>query len=119
MKKTLLYLFLLFFFIDCQLQASMHEVDLSIDYNGNMSKGHPCAHPSVSCNDDEITIKTDSTLYNVGIIVKDQNGNVMHQSVQTVGQEGTVIYLPDDNSSSEKTTIDLYYDEKHLYGFLF
>lgn len=120
MKKNLIPLFFLFFCYHCQpLLGSGHEIDLSIDYNGNIGKGHPCARPSVSCNDDEITIKADSTLYNVGIIIRDQYGNIMHQSVQTVSQEETVIYVPDDNNDSEKATIDLYYDEKHLYGILF
>ena len=73
--------------------------------------GHPCGHPSVSYDDDEITIKSDSTIYDVGVVVKDQYGNVMHQSTQTVGSEGTVIYVPDTGGDSEKTTIDLYYDE--------
>ncbi|WP_288176849.1 hypothetical protein [Prevotella sp. CAG:592] len=73
--------------------------------------GHPCGHPSVSYDDDEITIKSDSTIYDVGVVVKDQYGNVMHQSTQMVGSEGTVIYVPDTGGDSEKTTIDLYYDE--------
>ena len=37
----------------------------------------------------------------------------MHQSTQTVGSEGTVIYVPDTGGDSEKTTIDLYYDEQY------
>ena len=76
-----------------------------------MDSGHPCGHPSVSYDDDEITIKSDSTIYDVGVVVKDQYGNVMHQSTQTVGSEGTVIYVPDTGGDSEKTTINLYYDE--------
>ena len=112
MRKTFLYL--IFIFIGgsaLQTFADNTEVDLSIDYKGCMDSGHPCAHPSVSYDDDEITIKSDSTIYDVGVVVKDQYGNVMHQSTQTVGSEGTVIYVPDTGGDSEKTTIDLYYDE--------
>ena len=84
---------------------------MNIDYNKEVDSGHPCGHPSVSYDDDEITIKSDSTIYDVSVVVKDQYGNVMHQSTQTVGSEGTVIYVPDTGGDSEKTTIDLYYDE--------
>lgn len=94
------------------------DVVLNIDYNKEVDSGHPCGHPSVSYDDDEITIKSDSTIYDVGVVVKDQYGNVMHQSIQTVGSEGTVIYVPDTGGDSEKTTIDLYYDRKHLSGYL-
>ena len=87
------------------------DVVLNIDYNKEVDSGHPCGHPSVSYDDDEITIKSDSTIYDVGVVVKDQYGNVMHQSTQTVGSEGIVIYVPDTGGDSEKTTIDLYYDE--------
>lgn len=87
------------------------DVVLNIDYNKEVDSGHPCGHPSVSYDDDEITIKSDSTIYDVGVVVKDQYGNVMHQSTQMVGSEGTVIYVPDTGGDSEKTTINLYYDE--------
>lgn len=114
MRRTFLYL--IFIFIGgsaLQTFADNTEVDLSIDYKGCMDSGHPCGHPSVSYDDDEITIKSDSTIYDVGVVVKDQYGNVMHQSTQTVGSEGTVIYVPDTGGDSEKTTIDLYYDEQY------
>ena len=39
----------------------------------------------------------------------------MHQSTQTVGSEGTVIYVPDTGGDSEKTTIDFYYDEQYRW----
>ena len=114
MRRTFLYL--IFIFIGgsaLQTFADNTEVDLSIDYKGCMDSGHPCGHPSVSYDDDEITIKSDSTIYDVGVVVKDQYGNVMHQSTQTVGSEGTVIYVPDTGGDSEKTTIDLYCDEQY------
>ena len=89
------------------------DVQLTDVHHPGNDSGHPCGHPSVSYDDDEITIKSDSTIYDVGVVVKDQYGNVMHQSTQTVGSEGTVIYVPDTGGDSEKTTIDLYYDEQY------
>lgn len=104
-------------FIACSCM-NLYAIDIKdvqltdVHHPGNDS-GHPCGHPSVSYDDDEITIKSDSTIYDVGVVVKDQYGNVMHQSTQTVGSEGTVIYVPDTDGDSEKTTIDLYYDEQY------
>ena len=104
-------------FIACSCM-NLYAIDIKdvqltdVHHPGNDS-GHPCGHPSVSYDDDEITIKSDSTIYDVGVVVKDQYGNVMHQSTQTVGSEGTVIYVPDTGGDSEKTTIDLYYDEQY------
>ena len=104
-------------FIACSCM-NLYAIDIKdvqltdVHHPGNDS-GHPCGHPSVSYDDDEITIKSDSTIYDVGVVVKDQYGNVMHQSTQTVGSEGTVIYVPDTGGDSEKMTIDLYYDEQY------
>ena len=108
-------------FIACSC-TNLYAIDIKdvqltdVHHPGNDS-GHPCGHPSVSYDDDEITIKSDSTIYDVSVVVKDQYGNVMHQSTQMVGSEGTVIYVPDTGGDSEKTTIDLYYDRKHLSGY--
>ena len=50
------------------------------------------------------------------VVIRDQYGNVMHQSTQTVGPAETTLYVPDTDGDSEKTTIDLYYDRRHLSG---
>ena len=50
------------------------------------------------------------------IVIKDQYGNVMHQSTQSIGPNETTLYVPNQGEDSEKTTIDLYYDRKHLSG---
>ena len=50
------------------------------------------------------------------VVIRDQNGNVMHQSTQTVGPAETTLYVPNTDGDSEKTTIDLYYDRRHLSG---
>ena len=65
----------------------------------------------------ELSVENGWDASSVRLSVKDQYGNVMHQSTQTVGSEGTVIYVPDTGGDSEKTTIDLYYDRKHLSGY--
>lgn len=83
--------------------------------------GKPAEHnsgiPIVDTEDDQITIKSDSTIYNVEIIIRDQLGNVMHRSTQNIGPMETTISLPDHGDGTEKTTIDIYYDRKRLSGY--
>ena len=79
--------------------------------------GHPHSIPIVEEDGDDVTIKCDSTLYNVDIVIRDQYRNVIHHSTQTIGPNETTIYVPSTDGESEKTSIDLYYDRKHLSGY--
>ena len=72
--------------------------------------------PIVSSDGDDVTIKSDSTIIDMTVVIRDQYGNVMHQSTQTVGPAETTLYVPNTDGDSEKTTIDLYYDRRHLSG---
>ena len=95
MRKTFLYL--IFIFIGgsaSQTFADNTEVDLSIDYKGCMDSGHPCGHPSVSYDDDEITIKSDSTIYDVGVVVKDQYGNLCTSPPRRLVQKVLLYMFP-------------------------
>ena len=82
---------------------------------------HPSVHnsgkPIVNHDGDDVTIRCDSTINDVDIVIRDQYGTVMHQSTQTIGPDETSLYVPDVEGDSEKTTIDLYYDNKHLSGY--
>ena len=84
-------------------------------------KGMPPCHnsciPTVTTDGDDVTITCDSTIYNVDVVISDQYGNVMHQSTQTITPMESTIFVPDTGDGSEKTTIDLYYDDKHLKGY--
>ncbi len=84
---------------------------------GTIKGPHPSIVPTVTSDDDDIDLKCDSVLYNVDIVIRDQYGAVMHQSTQTLGPNETSLYVPDVEGDSEKTTIDLYYDNKHLSGY--
>lgn len=93
-------------------------VDLSYDdRNKDFGMGHRYSVPTVSTDGDEITIKSDSTIFNVDIIIRDQFGNVMHRSTQNIGPMETTISVPDYGDGTEKMKIDIYYDEKHLSGY--
>ena len=85
--------------------------------NSNFGHLHPTCIPTVSSEDDDVTLSSDSTIYNVTVIISDQYGNVMHQSTQTITPMESTIFVPDTGDGSEKTSIDLYYDDKHLKGY--
>lgn len=62
--------------------------------------------PIIESDDDEITIKSDSTIYNVDIVIRDQFGNIMHHSTQDIGPMETTISVPDADGFSEKAIYD-------------
>ena len=78
---------------------------------------HRTDKPNISYDGDEVTITCDSTIYNVDVVISDQYGNVMHQSTQTITPMESTIFVPDTGDGTEKTSIDLYYDDKHLKGY--
>ncbi len=98
--------------------AAPKEVEL-VDYGIHIPNGDGprTGIPIVNSDGDDVNLKCDSTLYNVDVVIKDQYGNVMHQSTQTIGPSETTIYVPSTDGDSEKTTIDLYYDRRHLSGY--
>ena len=78
---------------------------------------HNSGIPTVKEDGDDVIITCDSLINNVDVVIRDQYGNVMHQSTQTIGPNETTLYVPSTDGDSEKTTIDLYYDRKHLSGY--
>ena len=112
-------IFFVFFSLVCIIPSfgQRANVELSYDHTTTVSDGHPCIIPTVTSENDDVTISSDSTIYNVDIIIKDQYGQVLHQSTQTIDPTGTVVSVPNYGSDSEKTTIDLYYDRQHLCGY--
>ena len=114
MKKNYLILLIL---AHCSKVLS-GPIDVELVSNDGIYNNHgPRTEiPTVSTDGDDIIIKCDSTIYNVDVIISDQYGNVMHQSANTVGPTETVIHSH-CNGDSEKTSIDLYYDDKHLKGY--
>ncbi len=84
---------------------------------GSLGTIHPHVIPTVTSDNNDVNISCDSTLYDVEVVIRDQYGNIMHRSTQTIDPTGTVFSIPDYGSDSEKTTIDLYYDRQHLCGY--
>lgn len=111
-----IHLILLMFLFAVDMMAG--PVDLSYDdRNKDFGMGHRYSIPTVSTDGDDITIKSDSTIYNVDIVIRDQFGNVMHHSTQNIGPMETTISVQDYDDGTEKMTIDIYYEERHLCGY--
>ena len=113
--RTIFFLCLTAFcgFAKAQVFDGPLTVSRDIIHNPN---GPHSGVPIVSSDDDNVIISCDSIIHDMTIVIKDQYGSVMHQSTQTVGPNETTLYVPDQSEDSEKTTIDLYYDRKHLSG---
>lgn len=117
MKKSI-FLCVCMFAISGLTYAAPTEVEL-------VDKGHYIPNedgprsgkPIVNHDGDDVNIRCDSTINDVDIVIRDQYGAVMHQSTQTIGPNETTIYVPSTDGDCEKTTIDLYYDRKHLSGY--
>ena len=117
MKKQVVILFFAVFGFGICAYADNSNVNLTYDHVTDINLGHPSVIPTVSTDGDDVVIKCDSTLYNVDVVISDQYGNVMHQSTQTITPMESTIFVPDTGDGSEKTSIDLYYDDKHLKGY--
>ena len=83
----------------------------------NLSVPHGSCVPNVTTDGNDIIIKSDSLLTDVTVVVKNQNGEVIHVSSETIDKVGATITVPNADVS-EPATIDLYYDDKHLRGEL-
>ncbi len=104
-----------FILFSTSVSAEQKEVKLyTIDILS--PKGPNSGIPIVQEDGNDITISCDTTLYNVDIVIRDLYGNVMHHSVENIGPIKTTIFVPEDNGSNPKATIDLYYDRKHFSG---
>ena len=115
MKKSVIIFFAMFCNLCIHAQQGKN-VELTSPDSPPWGAEHRTDKPNVSYDGDEVTITCDSTIYNVDVVISDQYGNVMHQSANTVDPAGVVIYSH-SNGDSEKTSIDLYYDDKHLKGY--
>lgn len=117
MKRNFIFLCFVFNVLCVSAYCNKSSVELTYDNTTIIRHGHPHAIPVVQEDGDEVTIKCDSTLLDVDIVIRDQYGNIMNQSTQTIGPDEIRIYVPNTDVDCEKTTIDLYYDRKHLSGY--
>ena len=116
MKKHYLITFCSILLYCMSLHAQKTEVQLSNNHGTDVKMGHDLVIPVINVDGDEVTVSCDSVINNVDIVIRDQFGNVMHQSTQTITPMESTIFVPDTGDGSEKCTIDLYYDRRHLSG---
>lgn len=95
------------------MQAQTRTVTL---YNDDLEcKGGRYELPTINYDDNTVTISAD-TVINATVVIKDADGNIIHKEKTTVTQDDTTINLP-KNEQQDKYVIELYYDDKCLYGF--
>lgn len=82
MTKKFFFILLLSSFYFTDGIKAQNEVNLVHDRGSLVRHGHPHAVPTVTTDGDDVDIKCDSVLHDVDIVIKDQYGNVMHQSTQ-------------------------------------
>jgi len=95
------------------MQAQTRTVTL---YNDDLKcKGGRYELPTINYDDNTVTISAD-TVINATVVIKDADGNIIHEEKTTATQAETTINLP-TSEQQDKYVIELYYNDKHLYGF--
>lgn len=115
MKKNVFVLFAALFHVAVVNAVSFNVSLVEVDHIIPNNNGPRNEVPHVDVTDEGITLTSDTLLTDVMVIVKDQCGNIIYASSETVDSMGTTIRVP-SLAVSEKSTIDLYYDDRHLYG---
>lgn len=89
--------------------VTLHNDDYSI-------KGHRYEVPTINYDDNTVTISADTLINNATVVIKDADGNVIHEEKTTVTPAEKNINLP-QSGQREKSVVELYYDDKCLYGY--
>lgn len=86
-------------------------------YNDDLTcEGGHYEVPTINYDDNTVTISADTLINNATVVIKDAEGNVLHEEQTTVTPTETTINLP-QSEHQDKSVIELYYDDKCLYGF--
>lgn len=71
---------------------------------------------AVSYDDTTVTLKSEKTLDNVYIVIKDFDGNIIYNGWTVIDNNGNIISLPVEEGT-EKYTIEVYKDEECVKGY--
>jgi len=100
-------------FLLCSAQAKSQDLMLcnndDIHYTGHRLE------ISVSYDETTVTLKSEETLENVYVVIKDFDGNVIYAGWTTIDRQSDTIVMPVEEGT-EKCTIEVYVDEKCLTG---
>lgn len=113
MKKTTILAIMAIAFCT-SMQAETKTVTLYND--DNHKEEHKYEVPTINYDDKTVTISADTLIKNATVVIKDANGNVIHEEKTTVTPSETIISLP-KAKQKEKLVVEIYYDDKYLYGF--
>ena len=72
--------------------------------------------PTINYDDKTVTISADTLINNATVVIKDAEGNVIHEEKTTVTPAEKNINLP-QSGQRDKSVVELYYDDKCLYGY--
>ena len=96
------------------MQAQTKTVTL---YNDDLTcQGGRYEVPIINYDDTTVTISADTLINNATVVIKDADGNVIHEEKTTVTPAEKNINLP-QSGQREKSVVELYYDDKWLYGY--
>lgn len=70
----------------------------------------------VSYDDTSVTLKSEETLYNAYVVIKDFDGNVIYNGWTVIDNNGNTITMPVEEGT-EKYTIEVYKDEECAKGY--
>ncbi len=96
------------------MQAQTRTVTL---YNDDLTTQGPHFEvPTINYDDKTVTISADTLINNATVVIKDAEGNVIHEEQTIVTPAEKNINLP-QSGQREKSVVELYYDDKCLYGY--
>ena len=93
MKKIIPILFALFSVSGLNAQ-SLSVPLVEVDHTIPNHNGDRYVVPQLDVSGGDITIKSDTLLTDVTVIVKDQCGSIIHVSSETIDNMGTIIRVP-------------------------
>lgn len=97
---------------------SMHAQTKTVTLYSDVetTKGHRYEVPTVKYDEDNVTISSDSLIYNAHIIIKDIEGNVIYNQKKMINPAETTLNIPEEYQN-DKFTIEIYDKEKYIYGY--
>ena len=118
MRKKILFVLVIVWSCLCVQARSGIVVLQHIDDKGNPIGGHRDVIP-VDYDDDQISIRPDTIMYQAEVIVKDQRGQVMsRQRMDLVPGFDNTLSVP-DTPGSEKQQVEIILDKKRYNGYLY
>ncbi len=91
------------------------EILLYTDDKDKIGDAHRGEIPTVTYDEEQVTITADTLLYNVRVVIKNEAGAVMYSGVMDVSSAETILPVP-DGLAGRKCSIELYYEDNSLYG---